>query len=681
VLGNDDRLGSKFASRSRAYVETERLLDEEVRKHRFKQGLRAFIAQDEDADNSIDTSVTKFASFTGPDRTEAVAHWNIKSLIDAAHNLENQPVLPEAPEIKPDGQADALLLLASLSASAPRNTVLKEEEQLPELSAPVAHNDPQTSQVGLRREITPDQTSGTAPPDTFTDIDDASEVPSQVQGVSRQQTPLLQTTNVPSANELHVSKNETPARSTHRIMDMLNNDSDFSHSRPRDPQAYFADHTPVGTPSRQTGSDQTTGPSENGLSGLGTILHPHDPHPMPHPAPPKEVYPSLMIPRTWPEVPTKVPSYSRPISYEELRRKDPLLRFRDMMEGKAAVDGKIPSGQRSDTLDNARRVASERERSEVTVPPLARPFSPSSTSDKQDKGKASLRTSNIYNASPSAAPLSYQQSPSIAPAYLPPGQSSQDPGSQWDRDRRLSGSQQSSQQPYNETPPQYPAEHSKTAPPHHQSPFSAPSVPPQLPPISQTLPPKPAGSTHSNPISYRFAHYDPAPPRTTYSQPHQSTYPPASRPSPHGTRATPYVSGYSSSPSYQGGYIPPPGSFQAPPPPPTASSPYPPLKIHQYGGQPILPANMARPLHSQPYPNQPSHPQAYSPPQQHQAPPHNPSYDANAPPPPAPPQEPSSERSADGPQSRQRRPYRSYHAPGTQFRSYTGPESTRRRGG
>jgi hypothetical protein len=101
---------------------------------------------------------------------------------------------------------------------------------------------------------------------------------------------------------------------------------------------------------------------------------------------------------------------------------------------------------------------------------------------------------------------------------------------------------------------------------------------------------------------------------------------------------------------------------------------YPTLKIHQYGGQPILPANMAPLPHSGPQMTfvgqQPQQQSAYSPPQSQ---PPRPQYEPHR-------EGQPGERPPE-PQQRPRRQYRSYHAPGTQFRSYQGPGEGRRRGG
>lgn len=401
-----------------------------------------------------------------------------------------------------------------------------------------------------------------------------------------------------------------------------------------------------------------------------------------------------MEPAPWSSATRTTPSwtsrYVKNMSEETLRKRDPMKSIRAMLDTKAL----IPLNSRSENPENNHRLSTEGDRARDGKGPLGRPFNtsdPSHHSDysAQDMNKAPNAS---YTASPPAPPLSYNQSPRVAPSYPPPRPSSRE-SSQWGRDRRMSGSQAPqppSASPYAGSPPQpYHSEPSKAVQSHPpQNPYP-PNTTTQLPSISASLPQKQSGQPPSNPINFRFAHYDPAPAqRQSYPSPAPSSYAPAPRPA-HHPAPQPYTAAYNPASSYHNGYVPPPGSFQAPPPPPpTALSPYPPLKIHQYGGQPILPANMAPPpSHSQPAPL------AYAP-QPNYSPSHQqrtlhrrtPSYEqAQSAPPPPPPPPPQREAAPERPQpeasSRQRRQYRSYHTPGTQFRNYSGPDSARRRGG
>jgi hypothetical protein len=650
------------------------VLDEDLGRNRFDQLRKAYVANDGEADDSIDES-SRFAAFVGPDRTEAVAHWNIMSLFDAATDIESTPVPPPLPKILPNKDADALFLLAQLSADAPRAT------------SPKPHQDAVAPPPS-------DLQRASSPADILLPLENAlasepgyiSEGP-QYEQHTRKETPLQPETNaVHHTKESDPPKNETPARSTHRIMDMLNNDAEVPVPKSRGAR----EQTPVATSSRRFSTTQTT-PTERNLPGLESMVYPPPNRASsgfqasslpPHSAAPV-VSPSSN--QHAPDWAPKLPSYLTGMSEESLRRRDPLNAIRAMLDVKALAEGRIPRSMRAENPDNARKSAADRERAHIVAPPPSRPLSPTGTHGSQDTaGKDAQRPSaGGYTQSPSTQPLSYTQSPTNAPSHPLShhgSRTSQDAtSSQWGRRRSHSGSQ--APQSYANSPPQpYQPEPHRTNAPPHQSSTSAP----QLPSISAALPPKPPGPPPSNPINFRFAHYDPAPPRPpVYPSSNAAPYPATSYPPHYGPPPPSRYGGptsYSGPPSYHSGYVPPPGSFQAPPPPTSAMSPYPPLKIHQYGGQPILPANMAPPpVHSQPpapYMSQPPSQGGYSPSQQHEMPSRSSSYDQGS----------SSSRDAQErdrsseSQHRQRRQYRSYHAPGTQFRSYQGPESGRRRG-
>ncbi|KAL5395519.1 hypothetical protein PMIN02_004031 [Paraphaeosphaeria minitans] len=694
-LHRDDRVGSKFASRSRAYVESEHLLGEELRRAQFAGSLRDFILEDEDADDSILEAPTPvgFATFTGPDRAEAIAHQKIKDLIDAANDIESTPVAPQAPAVIPNEQADALFMLASLSADASRSTIGEKAPQ-PNHEAPVAPIGQQTPSIGASQAIPPVQQPIRSFAAFLNPVSNKSDVVAQPKPAGV--TDAIQYAIQYVKDQVTPAK-EPPARSTHRIMDMLNNDSDIAPATSRFPPTPSVEQTPADVISHRISASQSATPSRSGMFGLSSIMHQHDvqqersnPAAPRESMPSREAYSSPTSMRGYPEPPSRRSSSIRQMSLEELRRRDPLHKLRDMLNSKSKPNEKHAASHRPESS-----VFAPRERAQMTAPLLlSRPFSPSGTAEKADQLKETRRASSAYNASPSTAPLSYQQSPSTAPAYLP-RQNSQDPGlSHWERDRRLSGSQ--AQQP----PPTQPfsaSPQNKPVPPH-QSPFSAPSAPApaptQLPSISQTLPLKASDRQSNPPMNFRFAHYDPVPPRPYQNHNPQSSYPQTSQAPPLAPPSQPqYTPSYNghNGPSHQGGYIPPPGSFQAPPPPSNtsmnASTPYPALKIHQYGGQPILPANMAPPPpHTQPpsmtFIGQAAPQSAYSPPQHHAAPhqhqQQNAPYDANT------QREQPADRTAEpgsGPVRQPRRPYRLYHAPGSQFRPYTVPDSSRRRGG
>ncbi|KAF2688641.1 hypothetical protein K458DRAFT_440215 [Lentithecium fluviatile CBS 122367] len=699
IVVADDRLGSKFASRSRAYVEAERVLDEDILRKRFDQQRKAFVANDEDADDSIEDISGGFAAFAGPERTEALAHWNIMSLVDAAADVESTPVQPQPPKIISNEHADALSLLASISADrAP--LLLKQQD---ETMAPPAE---------LLRAPSPVEPHPPTSAATASELNNVLHEAPYKQYMQKPITPLPETNGVHPPAEPRALKNETPARSTHRVMDMLNDDAEVPVSKMRDSRPPAREQTPAATPSRRVSMSHGTTTSRNSLPGVDSIVYRQEAQsdrssigvqapslPLASDAPPS----SPSTSRYGSDWTPRMPGYLTGMSEESLRRRDPLNAIRAMLDAKALAEGRVPPSLRLDNPENIRKAAAERERAQMTAPPHSRPFSSSGTHGRQDTTSKDARRPSVggYTSSPSAPPLSYNQSPITTSAHPPARHGSQDASSsQWGRDRSHSGSQ-APQHYANSSPHAHQAEPSRsdTNPPPHQSPYSTTNAP-QLPSISSSLPPKPPGPPPN--INYRFAHYDPAPPRQAYPSPSTAGYLPASYPPQYGqSQPQPPHYGHSGPTSYNGpsayhsGYVPPPGSFQAPPPPTSAITPYPPLKIHQYGGQPILPASMAPPPpHSQPQPpppsymSQPPSSATYSPTQQHSMPSRTPSYDQglNAPRDPRDlrdprdPRDPQGDRSSES-QGRQRRQYRSYHAPGTQFRSYQGPDSGRRRGG
>jgi hypothetical protein len=652
----EDRIGSKYASRSRAYVEADKELEDDARRKRFNQARAAFVAANEDADDSIDNVSGGFARFAGPDRDEAIAHYNLTSIADAAIELERTPTprveVPEVP-VLPNAQAVDLMMLAELSAQQTRHASshgildpdehsLNQEAQPERIATPPHFQDP-NSQM--------------SPPNIASLLPLPSQVvhrsPVKASPVAVQQAQDVAHSELNGVTE--VSRDTMPARvSTHRIMDMLNNDQDVPIFRSRESQPPQLPPQEPNTPSRREAvvnqhdtpshdAPLLPDPSVDGseqpvdqalMDALGG--RPSEP-----PSPPATRQP-------W-QRQTTVPA-SAPVPAREAeeapRRKDPLQKIRELLDRKARELGREPPERGPYTwnppfLPRMSSMQAAQERPDVTGYDPTRP------------------SAGLYSASSSAAP-SYTQAVR---------RESHDHGvSIWERDRRTSGSQaaqQPSQSPYSNPIQPHQGEHNRTASnsSSHQSPYA-------LPPGSLPLPPKPPGPPP--PVNFRFAHYDPAPPRPSYP-PQSPTYPPGSHPPPLGIPPSQYTPSYHS--SYQGGYVPPAGSFQAPPPPPNLA-PYPPLKIHQYGGQPILPASMAPPPHAGPHmafhgqQQPPPQPMAYSPPQAQQP---RPQYE--------PPREEQPRERPPEPQHRPRRQYRSYHAPGTQFRSYQGPSENRRRGG
>ncbi|KAH6642635.1 hypothetical protein C7974DRAFT_106478 [Boeremia exigua] len=654
TTGVDDRLSSKFASRSRAYVEADRELENDVRRSLFDQARATFVAKDEDANDSINELTGGFAQYAGPDRSEAIAHYNIASLVDAVVEVERtpspEPHLPEE-QIIPNDQATMLMFLADLSTSVPENDHRSAapgetfvEEPLPN---PEQHLDRQGS-----LPLVPG-----SPLRLDSNVSHDSPVPTPQPALSISQDALhlgLNGNNTTKPSE--ITEKPAPARTTHRIMDMLNNDSDVPVSKPRASLPPTQDPQPPGTPSRRDHNIQHETPSRNDATRLENIVNQPEQTESEHhvdqqlmdalsgPVPPPTEPPSPARPHPMPwQQPGVLPQHNIPPpreADESLRRKDPrdtLRKIRELLDRKAAEHG-IVYPDRSHWSDYLKRPDDRRE-----AAPAYDPQHPS----------AGLQSVSDTNAPPSQRRGSYDRGQSY-----------------WDRDRQSSVSQASRPSPFQGSPPQlYNGDSSRSGhAPAHQSPYAS-------------LPPKPPGPPPSNPVNFRFAHYDPIPPPQTSRPPYHlptSNFPSASHPPHPPPPPGPYGHTYPS--PYQHAYAPPSVPYQAQPPPPPNASQYPPLKIHQYGGQPILPASMAPP----PYPGLVQHSQsaatsAFSPllgqaATSQQQPP---SLQPN------PHSEQSDRRDSNfmGPQSRPRRAYRSYHAPGTQFRTYNGPGGGRGRGG
>ncbi|KAL1655032.1 hypothetical protein SLS61_002341 [Didymella pomorum] len=230
VQGADSRLGSKFASRSRAYVEADRELESDVKRKTFDQLRKSFVDKDDDADDSIEDLTGGFAQFAGPDRTEAIAHYNINSLADAAHDIERTPSppppiqLPKA-QVIPNDQATMLMFLADLS-TAQTNQDPHATTQIPKDPYQSLYAGPPVVDQRLARQSSPIPMS-----------DSSVALPSQMEVEVPMGTAHPGLNGMPVAKTPEVSERlpekPTPARTTHRIMDMLNNDSDVPVAKAR----------------------------------------------------------------------------------------------------------------------------------------------------------------------------------------------------------------------------------------------------------------------------------------------------------------------------------------------------------------------------------------------------------------------------------------------------------------
>lgn len=643
----EDRIGSKFASRSRAYVEADRALEDDAIRKRFNLARLAFVEKDEDADDSIEEVSGGYARFVGPDRAEAIAHYNLTTMMDAAIELDRTPTpTPKAPEIPviPNAQAFDLMVLAELSAQQPRDTMIQRMEpshQQPQ--SQTQHPEPQPHRAStppIKQELTRQISPLNAPI--------SIPLPSQAAHSSpiKASQPIVEPAReIPYSEPIgatETSKNVAPARiSRHRIMDMLNDDQDVPVSKSKEAQPLPQEPS---TPSRREPAPSQHNTPSHAAAPLveadadkpvdQALMDALGGRPSEPPSPP----PNNSQPWQRPTAPTATTAPTAPqmpppqVTNESQGSHDPLQKIRNLLDRMARQAGREPPVRaplpRVSSMQRAQEGRQERpqERPDMTGYPAR------------------------YDPTHPSAGF-HAASSSTGPSYPPAARrASQD----WERDRRMSGShapQHPNQSPYSNPSQPYHGERHRTGPtpPNHHSPYAPPTG-------SIPLPPKPLVAP---PVNFRFAHYDPAPPRPTYP-PQSPTYLPGSHPPQLGPPPPQYAPGYPS--PYQNTYVPPPGSFQAPPPL-SNLTPYPPLKIHQYGGQPILPANMAPP----PGPFQPHQQQqqpAYPPPhtQAPQSQPPRPEYQ--------PPQrENHSERPPD-PQSRPRRQYRSYHAPGTQFRTY-----------
>ncbi|KAL1607374.1 hypothetical protein SLS59_002339 [Nothophoma quercina] len=277
VEGVDKRLSSKFASRSRAYVEADRELEEDIRRKLFDQARTSFVDKDEEADDSIEELSGGFARFAGPDRTEAIAHYNITSLADAAHDIERTPSpllqLPKA-QVIPNDQATMLMFLADLSMAQPTHG----SDGVP---ASKAHVDvlqplqavPPVEQQYFARDLSPIPAPGSplALPSQAAHSSPSRTMPSVLS--SAQDTLPLGSNGSNAAKTPEVSEKPTPARTTHRIMDMLNNDQDVPVSKPREPQPPPQELQPPSTPSRRDNGIQQETPSRGGAARLENIVN------------------------------------------------------------------------------------------------------------------------------------------------------------------------------------------------------------------------------------------------------------------------------------------------------------------------------------------------------------------------------------------------------------------------
>ncbi|KAF2262899.1 hypothetical protein CC78DRAFT_294572 [Lojkania enalia] len=266
----DDRLGSKFASRSRAYVEVERLVNEVPSRRLFDKLRKEFVANDDEADDSLEDLPGGFATFTGPDRTDSTTFHNIASLLEAAADIDRALAQPEASKVIPNEQADALFLLASLSSDQPQASGL-DTTSLQHSSVPSQVATP-TPQPGLHRPVSPFEPVSKAP--SAVPLETVQSNPAKlVHENSTSSTPSQQASGITPEKQTE-PKQATPARLTsHRISDILNNDDDLPIPKPREPRPFVADQAPVASPSLLNAINQHSTPSNTGPLRLEAIVN------------------------------------------------------------------------------------------------------------------------------------------------------------------------------------------------------------------------------------------------------------------------------------------------------------------------------------------------------------------------------------------------------------------------
>ncbi|KAF2118713.1 hypothetical protein BDV96DRAFT_610686 [Lophiotrema nucula] len=668
ALNDDDRLGSKYASRSRAYVETERLLEEDEHRDKFSHVLKSFIDRDDDFETgSVQEVPDGFATFTGPDRTEGVAHRGLMSLLDASTAVEQESFLPKESPVVRSEQADALFLLASISADQPPAT--SEQQKQPYYAAPSQTATP-VHQTELQRQVSPFPLTTNSSDAVAADTAKESSLRPAVE-----LTPKQNVNGLLIEHPTEMPKQVTPARTSHRISDILNNDQD-SVPAPAEARTRTHERTPSMTPSRRQSISQQPTPSRADPLRLESIMHNQD-QPLIH----KRSVPEETVPSTVKSPTQSTPYWPDRSSTADEPKKNPLVRIREMIE-----------------RANAEKVEHQRLAAEA-VPERPSQQQQGHRQESQGSHRSSYTQSPSMSRSylPGPSPrlssnLAPGPSPNITPALLQ-GQSPNMPYAQ----SYAPSPNMPPAHSYAPSPNMAPAQSYTPSPNMAQAQSHGPPAPPappapQEPPRRESLNPprnQPAATptAPAKPTNFRFAHYDPAPVNRPYPPPPPGWKPPNASappsvptpapppqhyPNPYNGPPPPPGYGYPSYPpqppqgytvvAHQPGFVPPPGSFQAPPPPP--------LKVQQYGGTPILPASMA-PGAPAPASQGPStFAQGYVgvPVNEHG----QPVYDMPSPP---------RRNRPPTPQPRPRRQYRSYHAPGTQFRTYQGPDVKRKPNG
>lgn len=115
MRGLNGFLDSIYDSRSRFYIETQNLCDQVEARHFVHQAQNEFLEENRlECDKASVTSTKEFATFDGTLRSLAIADLNVLNLVEAARTVEEQPA-SQKPEVLPNTAAEGLQLLATLA--------------------------------------------------------------------------------------------------------------------------------------------------------------------------------------------------------------------------------------------------------------------------------------------------------------------------------------------------------------------------------------------------------------------------------------------------------------------------------------------------------------------------------------------------------------------------------------
>ncbi|KAI9689410.1 MAG: hypothetical protein M1822_010061 [Bathelium mastoideum] len=620
----------RYASRSRYFMETERLWDEREERLQFAKDLS------QPGEKFTPKPPGKFATYHGPDREVALATLNVSNLARASQAVEEGH--PEPPKHIENSAATALQALASAAESAPLATKPPKKPVLP----------PQPPAPLMSQEIiTPSRPPNLAPQSSTQEKPGSVYVKWRLE--SHKKPRPSQTNGVRSA------KKEATTRSPAKISELLNQE------QAEDRHAHI-----VARPSKTSEDDAP-------LMGQIPPLRQKSPSP---PRMPVERRGSTQAgpergrrhstthhPGQRPNEPATVPIGSERTQIQMLQ--EPLRENRPPDRPMLQPAAQFPNEPRREYYQTPYR---ERSPERAPMPPPAiQHVSGAHRRTRTSSGSASALASPV-------TPGPAEQSPVPGPTW-PVHHGVERSG--YAKDRRSSADSSHQRRPPAAMPPilhpsqpepnrsQEPGYQARV--PSHSYPYASTQPPPNPPPppfASQYAPPPPPPHIHW-PQAGSSTSYVPPPRR--YSG-HGPLGPPPPPPNLPPATTQPYPQGYTQTlpphppaPAYTGytSQPPPPPSLPPPPPPPNyaqapppAGAPYqpyphlapqpqppiPPQYTQQFGGTPILPANLD-PRHN-PNPHPPSHPapqphHTAPPPQQSQAP-----SQPLPPPPPPPAQQP-----------------------------------------